>query len=52
MFINPLLYIFDGLTSDEVNYFALMCDPVDFNSGDIIINEGDDSDDRAYFIEE
>jgi CRP/FNR family transcriptional regulator, cyclic AMP receptor protein len=52
MFINPRLYIFDGLTSDEVNYFALMCDPVDFAVGDIILNEWDASDDRAYFIEE
>jgi CRP/FNR family transcriptional regulator, cyclic AMP receptor protein len=52
MYINPRLYIFDGLTSDEVNYFALMCDPVDFAAEDVILSEGEASDDRAYFIEE
>ncbi len=52
MFINPRLYIFDGLTPDEVNYFALMCDPVDFSPGAIILSEGEASDSRAYFVEE
>jgi CRP-like cAMP-binding protein len=52
MYINPDLYIFEGLTSDEVNYFALMCEPMDFNAGAIVLREGDESDGRAYFIEE
>lgn len=51
MYINPELYIFEGLTSDEVNYFALMCEPIDFNSGAIVMREGAESDSRAFFIE-
>jgi hypothetical protein len=39
MFINPSLYIFEGLEPDEVNYFALMCDPVDFDPGQIVMRE-------------
>ncbi len=39
MFINPNLYIFEGLASDEVSYFALMCDPIDFDAGSIIMRE-------------
>ena len=52
MFINPRLYIFDGLTSDEVNYFALMCDPIDYAAGSVILSEWEESDNQAYFIEE
>lgn len=51
MHINPELYIFEGLTSDEVNYFALMCDPIDFSAGDTVMKEGDASDSRAFFVE-
>jgi CRP-like cAMP-binding protein len=51
MYINPELYIFEGLTSDEVNYFALMCEPIDYDSGEIIMTEGSKSDGRAFFIE-
>jgi hypothetical protein len=50
MYINPELYIFEGLTSDEVNYFALMCEPIDYDSGEIIMTEGSKSDGRAFFI--
>lgn len=52
MYINPKLYIFEGLTPDEVNYFALMCEPIDYKVGSIVIREGSESDGRAYFIEE
>lgn len=51
MYINPELYIFEGLTSDEVNYFALMCEPIDFDSGAMVMREGSESDGRAFFIE-
>ena len=51
MFINPELYIFEWLTPDEVNYFVLMCDPMDFNSWDIVLKEWDISNGLAYFIE-
>ncbi|MFZ4461769.1 MAG: cyclic nucleotide-binding domain-containing protein [Patescibacteria group bacterium] len=51
MFQAPDLYIFDGLSEEEVNYFLLMSEPMEFRSGDTIIVEGDESDNRAYLLE-
>ena len=51
MFLNSKLYIFDGLSPDEVSYFALMCEPADFDSWSIVMREGETSDNKAYFIE-
>lgn len=45
------LYIFDGLSDREIAYFIMMSETIYEKSGEIIINEGDASDDRAYFIE-
>ncbi len=47
----PDLYIFEGLSKEEVNYFLLMSEPMEFDAGDVIISEGDESDNRAYFLE-
>lgn len=51
MFQAPDIYIFDGLSADEVNYFLLMSEPMEFRDGQVIIAEGDESDNRAYLIE-
>lgn len=51
MFLNSKLYIFNGLSKDELSYFTLMCDPGYYSSGSIIMREGDTSDNKAYFIE-
>jgi CRP-like cAMP-binding protein len=51
MFLNSQLYIFDGLSSEELSYFALMCDPINYDSWAIVMRESDKSDNRAYFIE-
>jgi len=51
MFQAPDLYIFDGLSEEEVSYFLLMSEPMEFRSGDTIIVEGDESDNRAYLLE-
>lgn len=45
------LYIFEGLTQKEVAYFIMMSETIHFSKGDIIMSEGDASDDRAYLIE-
>ncbi len=49
---SPALYIFDGLSQEEINYFLLMCEPLEFRTGECIMREGDESDFRAYCIEE
>ena len=45
------LYIFEGLSQKEVAYFIMMSETMYFDEGTTIMSEGDESDDRAYFIE-
>lgn len=45
------LYIFDGLTPKETAYFIMMSETLRFENGNIIMSEGDVSDNRAYLIE-
>lgn len=47
----PDLYIFAGLSEQEVHYFLLMSEPIDFKNGETIMSEGEASDNRAYVIE-
>lgn len=44
-------YIFEGLTSKEMAYFIMMSETLHFRKQDVIMSEGDESDNRAYFIE-
>ena len=48
---SPDLYIFDGLSAEETNYFLLMSEPMEFSPGEVIISEGDASNNCAYVIE-
>ncbi len=45
------LYIFEGLSPQEINYFVMMSEPVEFRSGETIVSEGGASDGRAYFVQ-
>jgi CRP-like cAMP-binding protein len=50
MFSPESLYIFEGLSLQEVSYFLLMAQTKTFKKGDVIIREGDASDDKAYCL--
>ncbi|MDD2487438.1 MAG: cyclic nucleotide-binding domain-containing protein [Candidatus Gracilibacteria bacterium] len=45
------LYIFEGLSKDELSYFSLIIQNEEYNAGDVILKEGEESDDKAYIIE-
>lgn len=46
------LYIFEGCSPGEIDYFLLMTDIVTFSKGETLMREGDKSDGKAYFIED
>lgn len=45
------LYIFEGLSQREVDYFLMMSETVEYRSGQSIITEGQASNKKAYFIQ-
>ncbi|MDD2566298.1 MAG: cyclic nucleotide-binding domain-containing protein [Candidatus Gracilibacteria bacterium] len=45
------VYIFDGLSKEEISYFILMSETQFFKKGDAIIKEGEVSNNKAYIIE-
>jgi CRP-like cAMP-binding protein len=45
------LYIFEGLSREEVVYFLMMSEAVFLKSGEVVMSEGDASDNRAYVIQ-
>ena len=45
------VYIFEGLSREEVSYFILMSETRHYKIWDVIIKEDEKSDDRAYIIE-
>lgn len=45
------LYIFDGLSREEVVYFLMMSETAYLKSGQVVMSEGDASDNRAYVIQ-
>ncbi len=45
------LYIFEGLSREEVVYFLMMSEAVFLKSGEVVMSEGDTSDNRAYVIQ-
>ena len=44
------LYIFDGLSEDEIAYFIMMGEKASKNIGEYIIKQWEESDGSAYFI--
>ena len=50
MFSPESLYIFEGLSLQEVSYFLLMAQTKTYKKDDVIIREGDESDNKAYCI--
>lgn len=44
------LYIFEGLSPEQVNYFLMMSEVRQCKPGTVVVTEGDASDDRAYVI--
>ena len=44
------LYIFEGLSAEQVSYFLMMSETRTFKPGTVVITEGEPSDDRAYVI--
>ncbi|MCK9272283.1 cyclic nucleotide-binding domain-containing protein [Candidatus Gracilibacteria bacterium] len=45
------IYIFEGLSDEELSYFDTIAKKQSFKKGDFIISEGDKSNDNAYIIE-
>ncbi len=45
------LYIFDGLSREEIVYFLMMSETIYLKPGEIILTEGEASDDKAYVIQ-
>lgn len=45
------LYIFEGLTREEIVYFLMMSETLYLKPGQILITEGQASDDKAYVIQ-
>jgi CRP-like cAMP-binding protein len=52
MFSPESIYIFEGLSLQEVSYFLLMAETKRFKKDDVIICEGDESNDKAYCLKE
>jgi len=48
---NENIYIFEGLSKEEVSYFVLMSETQFFKKGEMIIREWDKSNNKAYIIE-
>lgn len=48
---NENIYIFEGLSKEEVSYFVLMSETQFFKKGEMIIREKDKSNNKAYIIE-
>lgn len=48
---NENIYIFEGLSKEEVSYFVLMSETQFFKKGEMIIKEKDKSNNKAYIIE-
>ena len=44
------LYIFEGLSREEIVYFLMMSETIYLKPGHILITEGEESDDKAYVI--
>lgn len=45
------LYIFEGLSREEVVYFLMMSETIFLKVGETVISEGAASDDRAYIVQ-
>ncbi len=45
------LYIFEGLSREEIVYFLMMSETIYLKPGHILITEGEESDDKAYVIQ-
>lgn len=45
------LYIFEGLTREEIVYFLMMSETLYLKPGHVVITEGESSDDKAYVIQ-
>ncbi|MFZ3232625.1 MAG: cyclic nucleotide-binding domain-containing protein [Patescibacteria group bacterium] len=45
------LYIFEGLSREEIVYFLMMSETLYLKPGHILISEGEASDDKAYVIQ-
>ena len=50
MFSPESLYIFEGLSLQEISYFLLMAETRTYSKGEIIIKEAEASNDKAYCI--
>lgn len=48
---NENIYIFEGLSKEEISYFVMMSETQFFKKWDMIIKEWDSSNDKAYIIE-
>lgn len=45
------IYIFEGLSKEEISYFVMMSETQFFKKWDMIIKQWDKSNDKAYIIE-
>jgi len=48
---NEKIYIFEGLSKEEISYFVMMSETQFFKKGEMIIKQWDSSNDKAYIIE-
>lgn len=45
------LYLFEGLSRDEIVYFLMMSETRFYKAGDVIVTQGEPSNDEAYYVQ-